>query len=227
MRFVNTETLINILSERMLVLVMESKVKRYRRYAKYFFQWLFKEKIRGLDFSMRDKNLINASGGVFHGYSKTDESHAKDIFRALGVTADMKLLDVGCGKGAFLREAAKENFSALAGLEYVPRLAEIAKRNFKKMHLSNRIRIFTGDASKFQKYADYNVYYFFNPFDSIIMEQVFNRIIEEQKEDAYVILHNPVCSDVVVSFGAVEIKSLYDDVKSYRTIIYKLEKQVC
>lgn len=201
----------------------ESRVNRYRRYIKYMSQWFFLEKVRGLDFTMRDTSLISQSGGVFHGYSKTDESHAKLIFDLLGVSNDMRLLDVGCGNGAFLREGAKYPFGEIAGLEYVPELSEIAKRNFKRLHLTDRIMIFTGDATKFKKYGNYNVFYFFNPFDTDIMNKVMERIVTENSENKWIILHNPVCADVIESYGGIEIHRLYDEVKSYETVIYLME----
>lgn len=201
----------------------EGKFKRYLRYLKYIFQWLFLEKARGLDFTMRDIHLLNDSGGVLHGYSKTDESHARLIFSSLCVDENKRLLDIGCGKGAFLREACKEPFGRIAGIEYVPELAEIARQNFNRLGLCNRVKVYVGDAIKFRHYSDYNVFYFFNPFDEEIMYKVIERIVVECKEKIWVILHNPVCASIIEEYGGKEIKRLYDGVKSYETIIYELE----
>lgn len=201
----------------------ESRIKRYARYVKYVGQWVFLEKARGLDFTMRDTALLDKSGGVMHGYSKTDESHAKAIFDSLNVDSSMRLLDVGCGKGAFLREACKESFGEIAGIEYVDELAYIAKRNFKRLGLNTRVKIYCGDATRFKAYSQYNVIYFFNPFDAEIMEKVMDRIREEQTERTTIILHHPTAEDVVISHGGKEINRLYDKVKSYETIIYMLD----
>ena len=135
----------------------------------------------------------------------------------------MKLLDIGCGKGAFLREAAKQPFGEIAGLEYVPALADTAKRNFKRVHLSERIKIYTGDATNFKKYGEYNVFYFFNPFNAEIMGKVIDRITDENVKKKWMILHNPVCADVIEAHGGKEIHRLYDKVKSYETVIYLME----
>ena len=200
----------------------ECRFKRYKRYIKYTLQWLFTERLRGLDFTMRDTHLVAESNGLLHGYSKTDESHAKAIFDVLGANASMNLLDIGCGKGAFLREAAKYNFGKIAGLEYVEALANIAKENFVRLHLEDRIDIFCGDAVNFKSYQDYNVFYFFNPFDKAIMDKVVKAITKEQKSKIWIILHNPVCADVVTKYGGKEIKRLFDNIKSYQTIIYEI-----
>ena len=199
---------------------------RYKRYAKYMFQWIFVEKIRGLDFSMRDLSLINASGGELHGYSKTDESHAKMIFESLSKLENIEslsLLDVGCGKGAFLREASRYPFEKIAGIEYLENLAEIARKNFRILKLKNRIHVECADAAKYDRYGEYNVFYFFNPFEPDLMETTIKSIREQCRgKNIWVILHNPVSSDVIFNNGGVEKLRLYDKVKSYETIIYQL-----
>ena len=198
----------------------ETFFNRYSRYVKYFAQWLFCEKIRGLDFSMRDTSLLELTKGELHGYSKTDESHAREIFKRINVNKEKRLLDVGCGKGAFLREACREPFGKIAGLEYVTSLAETARKNFRKLGLMDRVQIFQGDAASFDHYLDYNVFYFFNPFGEGIMSEVLARITDNRKECAWIILHNPVFSNVVENYGCKEIGRLYDKVKSYETRIY-------
>jgi len=203
----------------------ESIFKRYKRYIRYSIQ-SFVERMKGLDFTMRDTSLIETSGGVLHGYSKTDESHAKKIFEMLNVDDTKNLLDVGCGKGAFLREACKYPFGKIAGLEYVESLAKIAEINFKKLKLDNRISIFQGDAIIFDKYKNYNVFYFFNPFDQDIMDKVMKKIVESRTQDFWVILHNPIASKNVEKYGCIEENRLFDPVKSYETIIYKWEYKI-
>lgn len=138
---------------------MVAEKLKYRRYFKFMLQWLFLEKLRDLDFTMRDISFLESSGGL-HGYSKTDKAHAKAIFDSLFVNESKKLLDVGCGKGAFVRGACKEPFGAVAGIEYVERLAGITKRNFKR--LADYVKVYTGDATAFKHYGDYNIFYFFN-----------------------------------------------------------------
>lgn len=63
-----------------------------------------------------------------HGDSKTDESHARMIFDSLDISYESRILDIGCGKGAFLREAVKYPFGKVAGIEIDERLVRTAKR---------------------------------------------------------------------------------------------------
>ena len=201
--------------------MLESRIKRMKRYCRYMFDWIFKEKIRGLDFTMRDLHLIKETGGVFHGYSKTDEAHARMIFDTLGIDLNQKLLDVGCGKGAFLREAARQPFGKIAGIEIDKNLVRIAKKNFKILGLDKKVQIINSDALEFNHYDAFNIFYFFNPFDKEVMEQVADRIENSHMNQYYMILHNPTCAEVVETHGGKLINKLHDHVKSYETYIYK------
>lgn len=197
---------------------------RYRRYAIYSCQAVW-EKMHGVDFTIRDLSLLDESDGTLHGYSKTDGKHVEAIMDSLGVTRDMRLLDIGCGKGSFLKDACKYPFADIAGLEYSSKLANIARKNMKQLGLENKVTIFHGDALKFKKYNSYNVFYFFNPFGSPIMQKVLDKIEASCEDDFYIILHNPVCADDVLQHNCKEIIHLFDKVKQYSTVIYKHERQ--
>ena len=199
----------------------ESKIKRYKRYVRYSVQAI-KESLKGLDFTMRDTHLIEETGGGMHGYSKTDDKHVRDIFRQLDYNKCHSLLDVGCGKGVVLREAQKFPFTKTDGFDIDSNLVRIAKKNFKILKMNN-IRLSVGDATKFRKYNDYNVLYFFNPFDEELMDITLGRIFQDRNEPAWIILHNPVSAKLVEKYNCKEIARLYDKVKSYETRIYKWE----
>ena len=200
----------------------ETKIKRFKRYSIYMVQSIA-ERLQGLDFTMRDTSLIAKSGGQLHGYSKTDESHAKKILDSLNVNKDSKLLDVGCGKGAFLREASKYSFGKITGIEIDKRLVRIAKKNFRILNLDSRIKIFQSDALTFDHYGTYSIFYFFNPFEKEVMEPVVDKIAmsKRKSKEYYMILHNPTCMNVIESKGGVLVRKLYDPMKSYETYIYK------
>ena len=201
----------------------ENIFKRFRRYARYTFEYIFIEKPRGLDFSMRDTRLLSETNGIMHGYSKTDSAHIKEIFSKLTIDNSVKILDVGCGKGAFIRRACKEKFGAVGGIEYDKQTYDICKKNFERLKMLDKINIYNCDARDFPHYGDYNVFYFFNPFDKEIMDKVMDKIIDSRKEKIYIILHNPVAADIVEAHGGKMTARLYDKVKSYWTNIYEIE----
>ena len=114
-------------------------LSRYRRYAKYLIQYFLLEKPRGLDFSMRDKSLIAKSNGKYFGYSKTDEAHLNEIFRNLSYEECQNFMDIGCGKGVVLKEAAKYPFRRIAGIELIEDIYEVAQKNLRILKLTDRV----------------------------------------------------------------------------------------
>lgn len=129
------------------------RMEKWSRYLLFLGEYLFLEKPRGLDFTMRDIRLYRKSAGKYHGYSKTDEKHLREIFRSLDFSRCRRLLDVGCGKGVVLKEAARFPFERIAGIELQKKLAETAERNFRILGLADRISCLQADAEEFDGYA--------------------------------------------------------------------------
>ena len=110
-----------------------------------------------------------------------------------------RLLDVGCGKGVVLKEAARFPFERIAGIELQKKLAETAERNFRILGLADRISCLQADAEEFDGYGDYDVFFFFNPFSEEIFTKVIDRILKSAKDDGPVtfIYHNPQYLDTL------------------------------
>ena len=174
-------------------------MEKWSRYLLFLGEYLFLEKPRGLDFTMRDIRLYRKSAGKYHGYSKTDEKHLREIFRSLDFSRCRRLLDVGCGKGVVLKEAARFPFERIAGIELQKKLAETAERNFRILGLADRISCLQADAEEFDGYGDYDVFFFFNPFSEEIFTYVIDRILKSAKDDGPVtfIYHNPQYLDTL------------------------------
>ena len=160
---------------------MKKYLYRIRRYIIFFFQVIFIEKPRGLDFTMFDTSALEQTEGRFHGYSKTNEKHLREIFDY--ITSEnqaeyMRIIDVGCGKGVVLKEAAAYPFMSIGGVELMPAISEIACKNMQILKLTDRVDICCGDATSFNYYGKYNVFFFFNPFSKEVFESVLKRIAD-------------------------------------------------
>ena len=175
------------------------RMEKWSRYLLFLGEYLFLEKPRGLDFTMRDIRLYRKSAGKYHGYSKTDEKHLREIFRSLDFSRCRRLLDVGCGKGVVLKEAARFPFERIAGIELQKKLAETAERNFRILGLADRISCLQADAEEFDGYGDYDVFFFFNPFSEEIFTKVIDRSLKSAKDDGpgTFIYHNPQYLDTL------------------------------
>lgn len=198
---------------------------RWRRYIVFAIEYFLLEKPRGLDFTMRDLQMPENAEKTFNAYSKTNERHLRSIFEKLPFLEGLNLLDVGCGKGVVLKEAAKYPFRKITGIDMNRKLIETAKSNFEHLHIQNRIECKTENAVNFEEYGDYNVFFFFNPFHEEILEQVVDKIIDETRgrhRHVYFIYHNPVFSKVFDQREVFILQyKLYDSMKQYETFIYE------
>ena len=201
---------------------MKKYFVRYKRYALFLFNWIFKEKIRGLDFTMRDKSLLKQADGKLHGYSITPEKHLKEIFSNLSIQSTDKFIDIGCGKGFVLRYASKFPFIEILGIDIDKRLIDIANQNLTKLKLEN-VKAICVDAITFDLYSDYTHFFFFNPFGIEVFSQVFDKILQSTpRRKITVIYYNPTCADYIFSTGKLELKyKLYDPMREYYTHIYE------
>lgn len=158
---------------------MSYKVKRIIRGVSFLLKSYLCEKPRGLDFSMRQKSRnIKFSGN--HGYALTQKKAFDEIMKNIEIVAGDAFVDIGCGKGGVLLYASKYNFARVAGIEIEDSLINVAKKNFKILKL-DRVELFHDNAVTFERYAEFNVYFMFNPFDADIYMKVINRIVEATK----------------------------------------------
>ena len=203
-----------------------NKIKhRIVRHTKYALRYFLLEKPNGLDFTMRDTHLLREGNGL-HGYSKTDDKHLKKIFETLQIIEEDCLLDIGCGKGGVLKEAAAYPFKRIVGIDIDSRLIRIAQNNFEVLKLSDRIEVTTADALAYQEYGQFNIFFLFNPFGEDILRIVIDRLTKENvdKKRVFIIYHNPVYHQVIEDTGhCTKLKELYDPEKQYKTYIYGMQ----
>lgn len=132
------------------------------------------------------------------------------------------LLDVGCGKGVVLKEAAGFQFRKITGIEVQPEIIRTARRNLKRLGLEEKAGCICADAAEYDGYGDYNVFFFFNPFDGETLNTVMEKIMESRKagELFIVIYHNPVyLSEAEKYLPGAARKILHDKRKDYDTCI--------
>ena len=211
---------------------LDELANRLRRYLLFLGEYLFMERPRGLDFTMRDTRLYQQSAGKYHGYSKTDEKHLQEIFQILDFSRCRNLLDVGCGKGVVLKEAAKFPFERIAGIELQEELVRTAGKNFRILGLEKRISCMQADALDFDGYGEFDVFFFFNPFSEEVFGRVIDRVLESRKSDGPLtfIYHNPRYLDTMevrlkrATSGPEQVRKvmLHDKRKNYDTCILSM-----
>ncbi len=114
-------------------------------------------------------DLTDQNGELIARSSRILEAFQAEIIRtAFPERGAVRLLEIGCGSGVYLRYAAERNpFLTALGLELQPAVAEMARANLRAWSLENRVEIETGDIR--QKVPDErfdiatlynNIYYF-------------------------------------------------------------------
>jgi SAM-dependent methyltransferase len=198
---------------------------RYQRYLIFILRIYLYEKPRGLDFYARDLTLCKNSNGKYHGYSVSPKKYLNKIFSSIDISDENVFLDIGCGKGYVLTFAAKYPFKEIEGFDISASLIQIAQKNISILNLINRIKVFTSDALQYDNYEKFDHFFLFNPFPSDIMRPTIWKIIESIKKrprKITVIYYNPTCHKDFIETGHFEVvKELYDNIKDYKTYIYK------
>ncbi len=199
--------------------------KRILRYAIYMAQYIG-ERLRGLDFSMPAAGDITRNTVENYGYCKTSESHIKRALKKLPMDVeDGCYLDIGCGKGLTMKAAKDLGYKNVGGIDLDDKLMDIAKRNMKKLGIED-VFFCCVNALEFQGYGEYNVFFFFNPFDNTVLAPVMQRILDSVKENPrkiYVIYHHPKYGEVMEQAGLKKIVTMYEWLRDCYTAIYTLE----
>jgi 16S rRNA G966 N2-methylase RsmD len=193
------------------------RLNRYWRLVKYSCVWLFLEKPRGLDFHMRKKSLmLNGTGNT--GYALSPQDVVKGMLNKINISPNDSFIDIGCGKGSVLHDASKYNFRRIAGVEIDESLVNTARKNFQRLDLADRIEVYQCDATKFDKYPEFNIFYFFNPFALDVYKKVLLRIFDaiqanqiEPKDRIYLLCYGVSDTATIVDSGMFSLLDSYSE----------------
>ncbi len=95
-------------------------------------------------------------------------------------TPNDAFFDFGCGKGSAIMSALDYGFTRVGGVEYEPKIYEILADNIKKLDFDkDKVECIQGNAAELAEELDeYNWFYFYQPFDDVILYQCINAICE-------------------------------------------------
>lgn len=175
------------------------------------------EKIMGVDYTM--VYYTKEDSDYHHSvYTKVPKKVLKRIFADITDIEEKAFIDVGCGKGYAVVMAARRGFGVAGGVEYAPNLYRICINNLKKKGLPTN-HVYNGDAKNFKKYADFNVFFFNNPFDETILGPVAKRIYESHKDCRCVIYFLNPCdqarTDAIIDAGFKLVRQIPDPYEWY------------
>ncbi|MDP4286268.1 MAG: class I SAM-dependent methyltransferase [Bacteroidota bacterium] len=117
------------------------------------------------------------------------------------------LVDFGCGKGRILVVAAYHGFQSITGIDFSRALCLEADENIEKVKSlfpGITFNVICDDAANYKIEKDKNCFFFFNPFDEVVMLTVVKNILSFLKESnrkMYVVYINPLHKDIFLSAG--------------------------
>jgi SAM-dependent methyltransferase len=106
-----------------------------------------------------------------------------DVRRALSgqrIGPDDVFLDLGCGKGRAVLQAARRPFKRVIGVELSPELTAATANNVERARAKLRCRdveLITADAATYRIPDDVTIVYTFNPFTGPVFQAVIDELI--------------------------------------------------
>ena len=208
------------------------KLMKYFYYLRLFFYISFNWNIRLAGFTIyheikgEKKYNINTSkledvkklslkgGNIEHAelYQGANYYLLEKVFAHLQtIDADKNIIDFGCGKGRVLAVAAYYGFKKITGVEFAKELCDEARKNIIPAQQKFPEKIFNvihANAVDYKIEKDTNVFFFFNPFDEVVVLAVVKNILQSLKEnqrEVYAVYLNPVHKEVFLSAGFEQI----------------------
>jgi SAM-dependent methyltransferase len=136
-------------------------------------------------------------------YQPTRIRHFNKLLRELRFPEGSVFVDFGSGKGRVLLVATNYNFKRVVGVEISSQLCKIARNNLviykKKLKRQLCVEIVQSNVLQYNIHYDENVFYFFRPFDGLIMEKILEKIVNSWKEyprKVWLIINSSIYNDL-------------------------------
>ena len=167
---------------------------------------------------LRLKNLSFSSINKKNGfdYETISPFLINKILTTINIYEEDILVDFGCGKGRVLLIASQYKFKKIIGIEFSRELVDIALKNIMSCKGCNNfdidiIKIVEGDALDYKYNNDETIFYLYNPFTNIILDQLCEKIkksIYHRSRRVYIIYVNPIYDNIIVANGFNKIKKI-------------------
>lgn len=166
---------------------------------------------RGVDFTVPDRMYDRGrNDGAM--YYATPQKLLQEIFGCIDPAGFPNFLDIGCGKGFVLWKAWEYGFQRVGGIDFDEKMIQICQRNLQKLGLEKAIQPVFGDACQFDRYADYDIFYFYNPFPAATMASVIQQIIAQCKgKEIRIVYFRPRYPEAIESSGLFECRHTFRD----------------
>ena len=152
------------------------------------------------------ENLVHSS--IYQGANYYVVEKAFDFLKSEKV--NNSIVDFGCGKGRAMAVAAFYGFKNITGIDFSRKLCNAAEDNIAKIkskYPSTNFSVICLDAVNYKIEKDTQTFFFFNPFDEVVMVKVAKNILASLKENPrkiYIVYVNPLHKEIFQSAGFQE-----------------------
>ena len=177
--------------------------------------------VGALDLDPRSESTRNATR-----YEATHISMFKRVLSSAPIDPrDFSFIDYGSGKGRVLILAAHFPFQKVIGIELSPSLHKIAEENIhraaERTHLAcTDVRSICGDATQFNPPDGPLVCYLYNPFGSLIVQRVMDRLEQSLRvapRPIFILYVNPVHNEVIAASTCFQVVEQNSDFCTFRS----------
>jgi hypothetical protein len=168
---------------------------------------------------LKDLDISSANKDHGNAYMPTRLAPLRKLFRVLqpAFPANPVLVDFGSGKGRVLMIAGEFGFRAARGVEFAPELCARCRENCAAYKNTTRtvteFEVIQSDVVDYSIRPDENVFFFYNPFDGVVLNQVLANIansLQKAPRSGLVVYCNPYFD------GLIEQRKIFRKISTYR-----------
>lgn len=161
-------------------------------------------------------------------YTPFQNSCVDKVFSAItSLEEEVSFFDIGCGKANVLVLAYMYGIEKLGGVELSKDIYTQACINMKELDIT--CQLYNQNATECQALDDYNVFFFYNPFQGRLCETMIGNLeksFERKKRNIYLVYPNPFCHRIVLKNGCFKLyKQMLIDNYDPIMNIYIIEKE--
>lgn len=158
-------------------------------------------------------------------YAPSKIAHVIDALSSLDIDYPVfTFVDIGSGKGRILLLASRFPFRKIIGVEFHPKLCEIAQNNLSKYRRAQKkcgdIEVHCADATVFPlPQSGKLVLYLFNPFGAVMVEKFLNHLgeaLHRSPREVWIIYQYPVHRALMTQCGFLETVKAEEEFSVFR-----------
>lgn len=150
-----------------------------------------------------DKLEISSSNRDFGvTYQRSSYYYVKLAFKNLPINfKESSLIDFGSGKGDIIIMTHRLGFKNILGIEFARELVNASENYIRhriEKNTKTELKVLYCDAATYEIPGNYNVFFFYNPFNRFIFEKVLENIdlsLKKNNRKIYIIYINAVISE--------------------------------